>query len=93
MIGSGFSALIVYAPPFNVAFGTSHRLDPINWLVPLGTGVFILFYASMRTLLIRKLRPQFFNPEISGLQMWPTRWSTRSVTSPKGTGVGEGGVE
>lgn len=47
--------------------------------MPLGTGVFILFYGTIRMLVIRRLRPLMFNPEINGLQMWPTRWSTRSA--------------
>jgi hypothetical protein len=59
-----------------VVFNTSHRLNPIYWLIPIGAGFFLLFYATVRMLLLRKFRPISWNPEITGLQMYPTRWST-----------------
>ncbi|CAH1756964.1 152_t:CDS:2 [Entrophospora sp. SA101] len=63
---------IVYIPPFNIAFGTSYHLSPLFWLIPMAFGIFILMYASLRILLLRKARPVNLNPEIAGLQMYPT---------------------
>jgi len=74
--GGAFGALIVYIPQINDAFGTSYRLSPLFWLIPLAAGFFLLIYASIRTLLLRVFNPQNFNPDIAGLQMYPTRWST-----------------
>ena len=73
--GVSVATTIVYAPPFNYVFGTSYRLSPLFWLIPMAFGVFILIYASLRILFMRRFYPQNFNPEITGLQMHPTRRS------------------
>ncbi|PVU94785.1 hypothetical protein BB561_002247 [Smittium simulii] len=68
---------ISYIPPLNSVFGTSYRLNPIWWLVPIGFGFLVLFYSAGRILFLRKFRPVQVNPDITGLQMYPTVWSTR----------------
>ncbi|TPX31362.1 hypothetical protein SmJEL517_g05314 [Synchytrium microbalum] len=74
--GVAFTVVIVYAPPFNIAFGTSWHLLPLYWLIPMAFGAFLIFYNAARLLLKQWLTPVKWNPEISGLQMYPTRWST-----------------
>ncbi|CAG8703075.1 9822_t:CDS:1, partial [Funneliformis caledonium] len=71
---------VVYIPPFNVAFKTSYTLSPIFWLIPLGFGIVILIYATIKIILLRKLRPINLNPEIIGLQMHPTIRSVERKT-------------
>jgi len=73
--GVAFASIIVYVEPFNVAFGTSKNLSPIFWLIPLAAGVFLIFYATIRQLVLRKLRPTMMNGDIEGLQMFATKWT------------------
>ncbi|RIA83725.1 hypothetical protein C1645_833339 [Glomus cerebriforme] len=70
--GAALGMCIVYIPPFNIAFGTSYTLSPLYWLIPIGFGVLILVYTSVRIALLRRLRPVQRNPEILGLNMNPT---------------------
>ncbi|KAJ3104764.1 hypothetical protein HDU96_008828 [Phlyctochytrium bullatum] len=76
VIGGLFAGLIVYVPKINDAFGTSGRLSPLFWLPGIGAGVMILVYVTLRQLVRRKLNPMAMIPDIDGLQMHPTRWST-----------------
>ncbi|OMJ08462.1 Sodium/potassium-transporting ATPase subunit alpha-2 [Smittium culicis] len=69
--------IVAYTPPLNSIFNTSYTLSPIWWLPPFGFGIIVLIYASLRILVLRKYRPMKMNPEIAGLQMYPTIWSTR----------------
>jgi sodium/potassium-transporting ATPase subunit alpha len=62
----------VYIEPFNVAFNTSYTLSPLFWLIPIAFGIYILIHASIRILILRKMHPVSLNPEIIGLQMYPT---------------------
>lgn len=75
--GATFALLMVYVPPFNVAFGTSYRLSPMFWLIPMAFGFFLLAYASLRVVVRSYFKPTIYTPEIGGLNMFPTRWSTR----------------
>jgi sodium/potassium-transporting ATPase subunit alpha len=52
--GALFSALIIYTPPLNIAFGTNYRLSPLTWLIGLGFGVVLLIYRTIRTLINQK---------------------------------------
>jgi len=70
--GVALAMAVVYIPPFNVAFGTSWTLSPLFWLIPLGFGIFILIYATLKIILLRKIRPVNYNPDVIGLQMHPT---------------------
>ncbi|CAG8444514.1 6249_t:CDS:2 [Ambispora leptoticha] len=72
LFGAILAMCIVYIPPFNVPFGTDYRLNPIFWLIPFAFGVFIIIYACIRLLALRKGRPVNWNPDIQGLQMYPT---------------------
>ncbi|KAJ3091009.1 hypothetical protein HK102_001963 [Quaeritorhiza haematococci] len=67
--------LIVYTPGICELFVLSNQLDPIYLLIPMSFGMFILFYATMRRLVLRRINPGKWNPEISGLNMAPSVWS------------------
>ncbi|KAF9183625.1 hypothetical protein BGZ51_003892 [Haplosporangium sp. Z 767] len=64
--------LIVYCPGLPVVFGTSNHTPFVYLLIPMAFGVFIIFYATMRLLILRKLKPTTLNEEILGLNMIPT---------------------
>ena len=52
--GALFSMIIVYGgEPFNIAFGTYYKLDPIVWLIPSGFGFILWVYSIIRTVIIR----------------------------------------
>lgn len=70
--GVGLGVLIVYCPPFNIPFGTEWHTSPLWWLIPMGFGCIIIAYACLRMSILRKTNPVAWNPEISGLQMYPT---------------------
>jgi len=70
--GIGLASLVVYAKPFNIAFGTSSTLSPLYWLVPAAFGVIIIIYATIRMLFLRRFFPAKLNADIPGLQMYPT---------------------
>ncbi|KAJ1564883.1 hypothetical protein HK096_005722 [Nowakowskiella sp. JEL0078] len=76
MLGASFAVAIVYIPPFNIAFGTSFHLNPLYWLIPFGMGWILLLYSTLRFKLLQLIRPTEWTPEIQGLRMHPTRWST-----------------
>ncbi|OMH78809.1 Sodium/potassium-transporting ATPase subunit alpha-2 [Zancudomyces culisetae] len=80
LIGAIFMSIIVYVPFLNGIFATSYKLSPLYWIPAIGTGVFLMFYATGRVLLLKKYYLQRETPEINGLQMQPTIWSTRSNT-------------
>ncbi|OMJ25383.1 Sodium/potassium-transporting ATPase subunit alpha-2 [Smittium culicis] len=75
--GFAISILVVYVPPFNSIFNTSYKLSPIWWLPPIGFGLILILYAALRVMILKKYRPLKTNPEIAGLMMYPTIWSTR----------------
>ncbi|OLY79178.1 Sodium/potassium-transporting ATPase subunit alpha-2 [Smittium mucronatum] len=68
---------VAYFPPLNTAFNTSYKLSPVWWLPLIGFGFILLIYSALRTLVLRKYKPMKMNPDIAGLQMYPTIWSTR----------------
>ncbi|KAJ1948639.1 hypothetical protein EC988_005092 [Linderina pennispora] len=80
--GAGLVLLcfVTYVPPLNTVFNTSYKSIPLYWLIALGFGFVLLAYASGRILYLRKSRPIKWNPEIEGLHMHPTIWSTRHTT-------------
>ncbi len=71
-LGAAFAMGVVYIPPFNIAFATSRTLGPIFWLIPIGFGVLILVYASIRVLNLKKWHPKKPNPDIIGLDLTAT---------------------
>jgi sodium/potassium-transporting ATPase subunit alpha len=70
--GIALGFFIVYTPGVLVVFGTSSHTPVLYLLIPIAFGVFIIFYATARTLILRKLRPTAMNDEIIGLNMVPT---------------------
>ena len=74
--GGAFVFLVVYAPPFNVAFGTDWQLTPLAWLVALAFGVVNYIYAIVRFLILRASNPIKYSKDVQGLDLHPTRFST-----------------
>ncbi|KAF9172499.1 hypothetical protein BGX21_001487 [Mortierella sp. AD011] len=70
--GIALGFFIVYCPGVETVFGTSRHTEFVYLLIPIAFGVFIIFYATMRTLILRKLKPTNLNDEIIGLNMAPT---------------------
>ncbi|KAG0015482.1 hypothetical protein BGZ82_001394 [Podila clonocystis] len=70
LFGCALGFLIVNDTPF------------VYLLIPMAFGVFIIFYATMRILFLRRFRPATLNDEIVGLNMFPTIRSTGSKTIP-----------
>ena len=74
--GAVFVFMVVYIPPFNVAFGTSVQTTPWVWLIAFGFGLFNFFYSIVRFLIIRASNPIKYTEEVQGLDLHPTRFST-----------------
>ncbi|KAF9980795.1 hypothetical protein BGZ75_007968 [Mortierella antarctica] len=72
VFGCALGFIIVYCPGFPVVFGTSNDTPFLYLLIPMAFGVFIIFYATIRQLILRRLRPTALNDEIIGLNMVPT---------------------
>lgn len=70
--GACLGMIIVYAPPFNIAFGSSYHTLPLWWLIPFGFGWILLFYACIRIHVLNRLRPLKRTPTIQGLKMHAT---------------------
>ncbi|KAF9568135.1 hypothetical protein EC968_002993 [Mortierella alpina] len=71
-LGCALGFFIVYTPGVHVVFGTHPGTPFVYLLIPMAFGVLILVYASIRQLVLRKLRPTPSNEEIIGLNMVPT---------------------
>ncbi|KAF9199604.1 hypothetical protein BGZ49_010252 [Haplosporangium sp. Z 27] len=78
--GCALGFFIVYCPGLETVFGTSRDTAFVYLLIPFAFGVFIIFYATMRTLILRKLKPTSMNEEIIGLNMVPTMKTVFSRT-------------
>ncbi|KAF8655874.1 hypothetical protein AX16_002957 [Volvariella volvacea WC 439] len=70
--GACFSMFIVYTPPLHVVFNGSMHLSPLYWLIPVGFGVVLLAWSSIRVILLRKSVEQSRVKDIKGLMMFPT---------------------
>ncbi|KAI1329796.1 hypothetical protein F5Y16DRAFT_365318 [Xylariaceae sp. FL0255] len=79
--GASLAAFIIYTPGVEVVFGTTDSLSPLYWLIPIAFGTVILMYASGRMLIQQRARPTKWNPDIEGLQMYPTIRTTYTNTS------------
>ncbi len=66
---------IIYTPPLHVVFGGSFHLSPLYWLIPVGFGVLLLVWSSIRVLLLRKGIEQSRVKDIKGLMMCTSRLS------------------
>ncbi|KAJ1961365.1 hypothetical protein GGI12_003293, partial [Dipsacomyces acuminosporus] len=81
LAGLALLVFITYIPPLNTVFNSSYKSLPYFWLIAVGFGFLMLAYATGRTLILRKSKPVKWNPEIEGLHMHPTIWSTRMTTT------------
>jgi len=81
LAGTALAAFVVYTPGVEVVFKTSRSLSPLYWLIPMAFGCVIIAYASLRMIFQRKLKPIKWNPEIQGLQMWPTMRTARTQST------------
>ena len=52
--GAAIACILVYIPPLQPVFG-SYNVDLRIWLVALGFGVFLLMYASIRNIVMRRV--------------------------------------
>jgi sodium/potassium-transporting ATPase subunit alpha len=72
LAGASLAAFIIYTPGVETVFGTSIHLSPLYWLIPFAFGFVIIGYACLRLIVRRKIKPIQWNPDIHGLQMYPT---------------------
>ena len=84
--GAALAAFIVYTPGVEVVFGTTRSLLPLYWLVPMAFGCVLIVYATARRLIGLKTSPVKWNPEIDGLQMYPTIRTWRTMSSQRSGG-------
>jgi len=76
--GASLAAVIVYTPGIESVFKTSRHLLPLYWLIPMAFGCLLIGYATIRMIVRRKTRPVKWNPDILGLQMYPTIRTVRT---------------
>lgn len=69
LAGACLGMFIVYTPPLHVVFGGSHHLSPLYWLIPVGFGVVLLAWSSLRVVLLRKSVEHMKVKDIKGLMM------------------------
>lgn len=74
--GAAFCFLVVYVPPFNIAFGTDFHLTPIVWVIAIGFGFINFAYSIVRFLILRARNPIKYIKDVQGLDLHPTRFST-----------------
>ncbi|KAH8897781.1 P-type cation exchange, alpha subunit of ATPase [Thozetella sp. PMI_491] len=79
--GAALAAFIVYTPGVEYVFGTTRNLLPLYWLVPMAFGCVLIVYAALRMVIGRRAKPIRWNPEIQGLQMFPTIRTFRTMSS------------
>ena len=79
--GAALAAFIIYTPGVEYVFGTTRSLSPLYWLVPMAFGFVIIAYATARMVIGRRAKPIKWNPEIQGLQMFPTIRTFRTMSS------------
>ena len=78
--GVALAAFVVYTPGIESVFKTTRHLSPLYWLIPMAFGCVIIGYATLRILVGRRTKPIRWNPEIQGLQMYPTIFTSRSMS-------------
>ena len=67
--GGSLGMFVIYTPPLHVVFGGSVHLSPLYWLIPCAFGIVLLFWASVRVILLRKSIENSRVKDISGLNM------------------------
>ena len=80
LAGASLAAFIIYTPGVEVVFKASRSSSPLYWLIPMAFGFVVIAYASMRMIVRRKIKPVQWNPDIQGLQMYPTIRTFRSMS-------------
>jgi sodium/potassium-transporting ATPase subunit alpha len=78
--GSSLAAFIIYTPGVETVFKTSRSLSPLYWLIPMAFGFVLIAYASARMIVRRRTKPIKWNPDIQGLQMYPTIRTVRTTS-------------
>jgi sodium/potassium-transporting ATPase subunit alpha len=81
LAGASLAAFVIYTPGVEVVFKTSRSLIPLYWLIPMAFGFLIIGYATLRMIIRRKTKPIKWNPEIHGLQMYPTIRTFRTMST------------
>jgi len=72
LAGACLGMFIIYTPPLHVVFGGSFHLSPLFWLIPVGFGILLLAWASLRVIMLRKSIEYMKVRDIKGLMMYPT---------------------
>jgi sodium/potassium-transporting ATPase subunit alpha len=78
--GASLGCFIIYTPGVEVVFKTSRALSPLYWLIPMAFGFVVIAYACLRILIRRNIKPIKWNPDIHGLQMYPTIRTMRTMS-------------
>jgi len=78
--GAAIAVFIIYTPGVEKVFKTSRSLSPLYWLIPMAFGVVMIGYACLRIIIRMNIRPIKWNPDIHGLQMYPTIRTTRTMS-------------
>jgi sodium/potassium-transporting ATPase subunit alpha len=82
--GAALGCFIIYTPGVEVVFKTSRALSPLYWLIPMAFGFVVIAYACLRILIRRNIKPIKWNPDIHGLQMYPTIRTMRTMSVQTG---------
>jgi hypothetical protein len=69
LAGACLGMFIIYTPPLHVVFNGSYHLSPLYWLIPVGFGVLILAWASLRVVILRSSVEHLRVRDIKGLMM------------------------
>jgi len=72
LFGACLAVFVIYPPPFHVVFGGSVHSSPLYWLIPVGFGILLLAWASLRVVILRKSIEHKKVKDIKGLMMFPT---------------------
>jgi len=72
LAGACLGMFIIYTPPLHVVFGGSFHLSPLYWLIPIGFGILLLAWASLKVVMLRKSIEHMKVKDIKGLMMYPT---------------------
>jgi sodium/potassium-transporting ATPase subunit alpha len=78
--GASLAIFVIYTPGIEKVFKTSRNLLPLYWLIPMAFGVVLIGYSCLRTIIRMKAKPIQWNPDIHGLQMYPTIRTTRTMS-------------
>lgn len=70
--GACLAMFIIYTPPLHSAFNGSYHTSPLYWLIPVGFGILLLIWASIRVVILKNALTNSLVKDIQGLQMFPT---------------------